>query len=651
LVSAACGVSPGTIMTNIVRICDNSGPCPPPEFPGAAAESELTSIEKKGQIRLKPSGKMPIKTYTRSLTFGTPFLQRCAAKPPLDTVRHMFKLVQKSNHQNYYETRKDSFLVGKAKQCEIVIADPQIADVQAKIGTKDNRYFIKNMGPQPISINGHTTVGQFLNTGDELAMGKSNYVIQIDDSDLSEVRQPPMEAKTMVLDTRAEETLGPRLVCATSTGKSKIIPLKLQKLVIGRSNEAALKLMHPSVSRKHCVLEKQNDAYFARNISTTNPLYVNDKNISEQRLYSGDRLRIGTFSITFISDQLTDARPVEKKIITRHKRSNRGLWLAAMLIISFSGYLLYLHVYTPWETQRKLAAVANQIEIGDYLPARDALKQLLLTDLSAENSQTARDMLARITLTLTQQKAEKGDINEAKAILKNYLAEYGSGKEAEALWDRLDYYRLTRGEQLESMNKHQAALGEYSSIREDSLYFEEAQKAIRRIWLTFQQKNRQKQDLAQLLQEAEAHFLAKRYLTPVNQNAYAAYQAILSLNPKHELALQRIEQIKTFYREHGEDYFKKEDWPKALSYFERYSIIDPDAPEIKEKISACRQKIILSQKKPKSAGDNRKPSKNEENEKREEIQRLLEESGTESSSIMKYLFEDQEGEKNSDTPW
>jgi hypothetical protein len=40
-----------------------------------------------------------------------------------------------------------------------------------------------------------------------------------------------------------------------------------------------------------------------------------------------------------------------------------------------------------------------------------------------------------------------------------------------------------------------------------------------------------------------------------------------------------------------------------------------------------------------------------QNEKREEIQRLLEESGTESSRIMKYLFEEQEGEKKSDTPW
>jgi hypothetical protein len=55
------------------------------------------------------------------------------------------------------------------------------------------------------------------------------------------------------------------------------------------------------------------------------------------------------------------------------------------------------------------------------------------------------------------------------------------------------------------------------------------------------------QTLAQLLKEAENHFRAKRYLTPVNQNAYSVYQAVLALEPQHRLALQRIEQIKLFY--------------------------------------------------------------------------------------------------------
>ena len=559
----------------------------------------------------------------------------------------MFKLIQKANPEHYYETRKENFLVGKSKQCEIVIGDPHISDVQAKVRTKNNRYFIKNLGQAPISVNGQKTGEQLLNNGDEIAMGKTKFLIQLSNKEHQSPKQTSMEAKTLVLDAPVEETLGPRLVCTTPSGKSRIIPLKMQKLIIGRSNEATLKLIHPSISRKHCVIEKQKVGFVARNISTTNPLYLNDQTISERRLFSGDQLRLGTFSITFISDSSGDARQATQKIITKTTRSNRGIWLAAMLIITFSGYLSYVHVYTPWENQRKLAEVANQIELGDYLPARDILKQLLLTDLSSENSQTAKEMLAQITLAITQQKAEKGNVDAAKVFLKKYLAVHGHGKEAEALWDRLDYYRLTLGEQLESKNQHQSALREYSSIREDSLYFEEAQKAIRRIWLAYQQKNRQKQNVAQLLKEAETHFLAKRYLTPVNKNAYAVYQAVLSLDPKHELALQRIEQIKTFYREHGDGYFKKKSWSKALYYFERYSIIDPESTDIKARISACRQKMVSAKK----DGRKNKPVKNEKNEKRDEIQRLLEESGTESSRIMKYLFEDQEGEKKSDTPW
>ena len=564
----------------------------------------------------------------------------------------MFKLIQKSNPQNHFETPKDRFLVGKSKRCEIVIGDPKISDIQARVSTKDSRYFIKNLGSSPISVNGNPIGEQFLNNGDELALGKSKYVLQTENKVQQPSKQTPMEDKTMVLDTRSEESLGPRLVCTTSTGRSKIIPLKLKKLIIGRSNEATLKLMHPSISRKHCVIEKRDNGFFARNISTTNPLYLNERNVSEQRLFSGDKLQMGTFSITFISDEKADTRQATQKIITKHTRSTRGVWLAALLILIFSGYLLYVHAYTPWETRQKLAEIANQIELGDYLPARDTLKQLLLSDMSSENAQTAKDLLAQITLAITQQKAEKGNVDEAKVFLKNYLAEHGHGKEAEALWDRLDFYRLTLGEQLESINQHQSALKEYSSIREDSLYFEEAQKAIRRIWLAYQQKNHRKQNVAQLLKEAETHFLARRYLTPVNKNAFAAYQAVLSLEPKHGLAHQRIDQIKTFYREHGEGYYKKGDWPKALSYFERYTIIDPGSPEIRAKISACRQKMVSTGKGDSKSGRRKNGIvQKEDHKKREEIQRLLEESGTESSWIMKYLFEEQEGEKKSDTPW
>jgi Mg2+ and Co2+ transporter CorA len=118
------------------------------------------------------------------------------------------------------------------------------------------------------------------------------------------------------------------------------------------------------------------------------------------------------------------------------------------------------------------------------------------------------------------------------------------------------------------------------------------------------------------------------------------------------LALQRIEQMKTFYREHGEGYYQKRNWSKALFYFERYSIIDPESKKIKARVTACRQELMSTQKSTSASSTlGSKLAQQEEKKKREEIQRLLEESGTESSRIMKYLFEEKEGEKDTDTPW
>ena len=168
------------------------------------------------------------------------------------------------------------------------------------------------------------------------------------------------------------------------------------------------------------------------------------------------------------------------------------------------------------------------------------------------------------------------------------------------------------------------------------------------------------QTLAQLLKEADVHFKAQQYLKPVNQNAYVLYQAVLALEPENEVALQRIDQMKAFYRENGENYFAKKVWSKALSFFERYYLIDTDTKEVNNKMKICREKLAEARaesRKARYAKGSQGSRKSKPNghqtpaEKKEEIKRMLEESGTESSWIMKYLFEDQKEEKDDDKPW
>ena len=257
--------------------------------------------------------------------------------------------------------------------------------------------------------------------------------------------------------------------------------------------------------------------------------------------------------------------------------------------------------------------------------------------------------------------ARDEDINTVIVYLKKYLAQYGAGKESAVLWERLDYYRLTLAHGLESAKNFQPALRQYAAIKDDSIYFEEAHKAIRRIWLAHQQKPRKDQTLAQLLKEADTHFRAQRYLKPMNQNAYLLYQAALTLEPANELALERINQMKSFYREHGNKHFVQGNWSRALSYFERYYLIDTETKDINNKMIMCRQKLAEARTLDQKAGPAEIPSdktvggkqksSNDQAEKKEEIKRLLEESGTESSWIMQYLFEDQQKEIDAEKPW
>ena len=484
---------------------------------------------------------------------------------------------------------------------------------------------------------------------------------QEDKNSASTSAEVPLEAKTMVLTRTKEKIIGPRLVCTSASGESKIYPLKKSKLVIGRSVEADLNLLDPLVSRKHCVIEKRDNAFVVRNVSTTNPLLLNEKEIAEKRLYTGDQLKIGSATLAYISDRPEDVNRLDTKSIKKKGQSGLGFWIAVFLLLIFTAYYGYFQAYTPLKVKWALKSVSKQIKAEKYLSAQNTLKHLLDLDLPMEQLHQTMELFAQTALAITEQKTREENLESAMEYLKSYLAEYGAGKEAEILWDRLDYYRLSLGQRLESAKRFQPALREYAAIKEESIYFEEAHKAIRRIWLAHQQQAREDQTLAQILKEADTHFKAQQYLKPVNQNAYVLYRAVLSLDPKHKLALKRIDQMKAFYRENGESYYNENNWSKALSYFERYYLIDTDTKEINNKLKICREKLAIARADSlktnytktslKKKSREKSQSNQDQAEKKEEIKRMLEESGTESSWIMKYLFEDQKGKKDAEKPW
>jgi len=559
-----------------------------------------------------------------------------------------FKLVNTADPNIVFETGQREFALGRSKECEIVVNDPHISRIQARIRFESNRFYIENLGQNPVQINGAPTAGQYLEDGDQITLGTTSFRFQTDRPFDITPHPIAFDEKTIAVASLPDHVLGPRLVLTMDAGETKTYQLDKDRLIIGRSEDADIPLQDPSISRQHGMIEQREDGYFVKNLSQTNPLLLNDAAVSDNRLYSGDHIRVGSFYLTFVSDRPEDAKPIEEKIITQQKGPGWALWLAAACLILIVGsFLFYRHAYYPWKINRSLESIAGQIAAGQYHTAQDTLQRLLAKGVPPDSRRRARELLAQTALAIVQELAEAGKLPEAEQYLVAYLKEYGGGKEADQLWELLDRYRVEIARTLEAASQYQAALGRYAAVREDSPFYGRAQQGIRRIWLASQQEQRRDQNVAQLLQEADLHFRAKRYLTPVNNNAYSVYQAVLAADPENPIALERIEQMKAFYRRYGEDYFNKNNWRNALTYFERYVFIAPDSPDIQQNIDICRAKLTASDSKnSQSVGKSSAPQKS-----RAQVQKLLEESGVESSRIIKFLYEDPGGEKDSEKPW
>ena len=80
-------------------------------------------------------------------------------------------------------------------------------------------------------------------------------------------------------------------------------------VLVGRSQEADLVILHRSVSRKHCQIWCEDNGYRIRDLGATNTTRVNEKRIeSDTALADGDQVTVGECILKFISQDSVEAR-------------------------------------------------------------------------------------------------------------------------------------------------------------------------------------------------------------------------------------------------------------------------------------------------------------------------------------------------------
>jgi FHA domain-containing protein/zinc ribbon protein len=90
------------------------------------------------------------------------------------------------------------------------------------------------------------------------------------------------------------------LVQRLGTNAGSSYRLEAAKTTAGRHPESDIFLDDITVSRRHAVIERDDDGFTVRDAGSLNGTYVNRERVDEAALRTGDELQIGRFRLSFV---------------------------------------------------------------------------------------------------------------------------------------------------------------------------------------------------------------------------------------------------------------------------------------------------------------------------------------------------------------
>ena len=103
--------------------------------------------------------------------------------------------------------------------------------------------------------------------------------------------------------------LRPRLLVIAGPAKDSTIPLPEGEATLGRDPANAVAVADTSVSRKHCLLRKEEDGRFQiKDLDSRNGTLVNGRPVKEQWLRHGDEIATGDSVFLFLVEEQEQAR-------------------------------------------------------------------------------------------------------------------------------------------------------------------------------------------------------------------------------------------------------------------------------------------------------------------------------------------------------
>ncbi len=228
-----------------------------------------------------------------------------------------------------------------------------------------------------------------------------------------------------------------RLVCLTGGNKGESYVLIGNRIVMGRSEKADVKLTDVKSSREHVEIAKVGEKWVATDLGSQNGIVVNDKKVTQQELKEGDKLIVGTTVFKFAKVEVSGGRGkvVREESGSKDKAEggNKAFVPFLILVMIFAG--LFLIDDTPKKAKPKAESSG-----GNYQDMNNEYVTAIQKRQANENKQ----LKEKLTVIYQRGLRELRERNYYRAIHEFNLALIIAPGDAQA-----EYYLRKTKEQLD----------------------------------------------------------------------------------------------------------------------------------------------------------------------------------------------------------
>ncbi|MFQ5424201.1 MAG: FHA domain-containing protein [Phycisphaerae bacterium] len=179
------------------------------------------------------------------------------------------------------ELTRSLTLMGRGRDCDIVLASDSVGTAHAAIVRLGNAAYVCDLGaPTGTVVNGRAIRWARLSDGNDLILGRFRFRIELGESTL----EPTGECPVFSLTSATSGT--------TATGRAPV-------LIVGSAEGCDIRLASQDVSPRHCMVVWTQHGPVVRDLGSETGTRHNSRAVTLGRLLAGDAIDVGPHTLTF----------------------------------------------------------------------------------------------------------------------------------------------------------------------------------------------------------------------------------------------------------------------------------------------------------------------------------------------------------------